>query len=94
MIYSAVNCFSIHMYVYRVFIQKIYICVYDQIILSFIYTMLGNYWYIKGTILSTLIKWNLPADYLDSYSFFIIRVNKYPLIRLTQLPLGDMLIHD
>ena len=23
---------------------------------------------IKGTILLTLIKWNLPVDYLDSYS--------------------------
>ena len=38
----------------------------------------------------TLIKWNLPVDYLDSYSLFITKV----LVRLTQLPLEDMLIHD
>ena len=49
---------------------------------------------IKGTILLTHIKWNLSVDYLDSYSLFIIRVNKKPLVRLTQLPFGDMLIHD
>ena len=36
---------------------------------------------IKGTILLTLIKWNLPVDYLVSYSLFIIQVNKQPLIR-------------
>ena len=43
MIYSAINCFSIHMYVYRDFYTKIiYICVYDPMIFSFCYTMLGN----------------------------------------------------
>ena len=46
MIYSAINCFSIHMYEYRDFYTKknIYICVYDQMILSFNYAMPGNYW--------------------------------------------------
>ena len=34
---------------------------------------------IKGTILLTFIKWNHPVDYLDTYSLFIIKVNKYPL---------------
>ena len=34
---------------------------------------------IKSTILLTQ-KWNLPVDYLDSYSLFIRQVNKYPLI--------------
>ena len=43
MIYSVLNCFSIHMYVYRDFYTKIYICVHDQMTLSFNYTfMLGN----------------------------------------------------
>ena len=49
---------------------------------------------IKGTILLTLIKWNLLVDYLDFYSLFIIKVNNQSLARLTQLPLGDMLIQD
>ena len=45
MIYSAINCFSIHMYEYRDFYKKkIYICVYDQMILSLNFTMPGNYW--------------------------------------------------
>ena len=45
MIYSAINCFSIHMYEYRdVYTKKIYICVYDEMILSFNYTMPGSYW--------------------------------------------------
>ena len=44
MIYSAINCYSIHMYESRDFIKKnIYILVYDQMILSFNYTMSGNY---------------------------------------------------
>ena len=39
MIYSAINCFSIHI---EIFIQKKIICVYDQMRLSFNYKMLGN----------------------------------------------------
>ena len=46
MIYSAINCFSIHMYEYRDFYTKkknIHLCI-NQMILSFDYTMPGNYW--------------------------------------------------
>ena len=45
MIHSVINCFSIHMYVYRDFIQKnIHLCTYDQMILSFNCKMIGNNW--------------------------------------------------
>ena len=51
--------------------------VYDEMILSFNYTILGSYWLIDGVIFLPLIKWNLPVDYLDSYSLFIRQVNKF-----------------
>ena len=46
MMYSAINCFPIHMYVYRDFYIKINMFVYDEMILSFNYTILGSYWLI------------------------------------------------
>ena len=45
MIYSAIKCFSIHNVCdIEIFMPKIYICVYDQMILCFDYTMVGKYW--------------------------------------------------
>ena len=47
----------------------------------------------KGTIPLTH-KWILPVDNWTLTAKFIIKANKQPLVRLTQLPLADMLIHD
>ena len=62
MISSVINCFPIHTYVYWDF----YIQKYIRFQINNAWQLLVNWLImIKGTIFLTLIKWNLPDDYLD-----------------------------